>query len=744
MNQNNNTKKKSNSFLNRIKTTYHNLRTKLDEFSSVDISINKNMRHSIPTSEKIVKRKNEPQNIIVKAISFMTNAGLSRANRFYPCEYDIDLIKTAINTDSYLKVAIQKNTQLFFKAGYTFRSENDEAAKYIERRFRIMDYCTGQSGDILWKGIQHDLECFSNAFLIKSRVDTIPFVNAKGITNSGKPVGGYFRVDPSTISVKYDDNGYVTKYKQRLINGKEKDFSPEDVIHFVYDAEAGSIWGTPRMVASLEDIKLLRHVEGSVISMMYRFAMPLIHLKVGTQQLSGSDKEVRDAQRSLEGSPPDGIYVTNERSEFKAVALDGATLDASSYLTYFENRVFSVLNMSQAMMGRGGSKQDADSMEEQMHNKIKNDQNLFAVQFRNEIINELLLEGGFDPISNENDVVNFVFNEVNTDTKVKLENHELTKFTANLITIDEARHNIGIKSDNLDESRLYANMIQQKNELEQIEVQNENAIALAKISAANSADSSDSSSSYTKKNTGNGKTTQTKTGGTNAAKSKNQPSNQHGTFSAKVSESYLHNTDSLESRVLQEKIKLLCNRYDDLCNKLLERDDENAIKSCVNVYIQEYSDVVNNLVKSYTYYGSKAAANDLGETYLNEYSHIPYSLNIYVENTLKRLFSDIAGKAISYNSDYIKKESAINSMKYRVRFLCDYAAHKAYWYSYLKTANDFGITEAIIQSNKDGNHSLKDGTVIKTSNFSLDDIPSFSANCSCSAVLRRNTASKNK
>ena len=241
-----------------------------------------------------------------------------------------------------------------------------------------MQYCTGCSIDRLLRNIAADLESYSNAFLIKTRQKEIPLINAKGIVASGNPVAGYYRVHPASMQAQYNDDGILIGYKQRITSGKEKVFKKEDVIHFTLDQDAGTIWGTPRWVASLEDIKLLRKVEANVIALVYRFAMPLFHMKVGLPQTGfrGTKKEVEDAKNTIERTPMDGMLVTTEATEIKAVGAEGNALDVTGYLSYFEKRVFSALNMSDAMMGRGGAKQDASSMEELVHNIIKDEKTI--------------------------------------------------------------------------------------------------------------------------------------------------------------------------------------------------------------------------------------------------------------------------------------------------------------------------------------------------------------------------------
>ena len=103
------------------------------------------------------------------------------------------------------------------------------------------------------------------------------------------------------------------------------------------------------------------------------------------------------------------------------------------------------------------------SMEEQEHDAVKFYQRTLAIFIENTIFTELLIEGGFNPVINEQDIVHFQFNEINLDTKVKMETHAMNQFQGNAIPFEEMRQMLGKRADNVDETRLFANMITQPN-----------------------------------------------------------------------------------------------------------------------------------------------------------------------------------------------------------------------------------------------------------------------------------------
>ena len=60
-------------------------------------------------------------NFTVRFANLFSLGGVVRRDSFYKCEYDLTEIQSAAEADSYLKVAMQRYKQLFFKAGYVFR-----------------------------------------------------------------------------------------------------------------------------------------------------------------------------------------------------------------------------------------------------------------------------------------------------------------------------------------------------------------------------------------------------------------------------------------------------------------------------------------------------------------------------------------------------------------------------------------------------------------------------------------------
>lgn len=622
-------------------------------------------------------------NFAVKSVGFLTSQ-VYRREIFSRPEYNLEEIRDASESDSYIKISFSKYSYLIFKAGWTFKSDNQEAIDYLNKRFKLMSYCTGKPMDILLQEIADDFTRYSNVILLKSRVDSIPGVKATPF-DSDQVVGGYCRVDPASVKIKRDKYGNVIKYEQGH-GANKKQFFPRDVIHMYYDKDANNAFGTPRIIAALDDVKLLRKIEGNIVALIHRFSMPLYQWKIGIPEVGfqGTDAEINRAKREVESSSLDGLIITNEKTEIKAIGAEGHALNAEPYLRYFEDRVFSALGVSASQMGRGGAKQDADSMEAQIHDTVKFIQRTISTWIKETVITELLLEGGFNPFDGSADV-EFAFEEISLETKLKKENHEMLKYQSNVTTFEEARRKMGMKDTVEDEDRLYQRMIADKSSIDQIDRNGEWQERLAKINAAktaaNNSSSSSSSNSSSKSSVSTSKSKARNTSGqkqpNKAATNNNRPQNQHGTSSVKVKE--------LSDLVLDFVLDL---QEDSISNETVINLYENTI---YDYFIRELNRISLKAINEAT-----IEINSVDESY-----HLLPNKKIDISSQNKELQKNIRTILEDMNDSSSNNKDDISSLSnyctYRLKLLLEQHTKTTYDFSYIKAGSLLGMKEVYIK-----------------------------------------------
>lgn len=395
--------------------------------------------------------------------------------------YDLAQIKNAVLTDSYLAVAVRKFSQLITKAGYQIKSKNEDAANYVNDRIKVIEFRTKIPFYTLITSIARDLYTYSNSYIIKTRDNNTEKFGLKAEKIfSGGAISGLFLADPASVTIRRNDAGAIDAY---VINQEE--YSPNDVIHLYIDKMNNADYGTSRIYSALEDVTMLRKAEGLVMTILYRFAIPVLHIKVGNtaEGQYATQKEIDDARDAFQEMPNDGFIVTNERTAIEAITPNMQANQLLKFLEYLELRVFSALNASKSSMGRGGGQSSADNTEALMHDEVRAFQNVITNFIEKYLFTELLLEGGFNPLLNKDDYVLFAFNEVSIDTKIKLESNTIQKYQGNVIDLDEARRELGL-SNELSEEDMYAFKITQKGKLDLVDAQANAAIKTAKATAA--------------------------------------------------------------------------------------------------------------------------------------------------------------------------------------------------------------------------------------------------------------------
>lgn len=434
-----------------------------------------------PSSRGVGAVNRDPKVLRIKRLGYelITGGGAGGRDSFEAPDVSFEIIDNAIQRDSYTAQTMMKYSELIFKSGYQLKWKNEQAYSYLQVRLDMMAAATGIPTERLFQGIADDLVRYSNCFLVKARakkgVGLPPGLPVTPILPSKEGIAGYFRLAPKTITISRDINGTVLNYRQEVEGGDPLDFKPEDIVHLTINHSIGKAFGDPWITSVLEDIRLLRKVEENVAILLYRHIFPLLLYKIGLaeQGKEATEEEMEVARANIGSIPADGGIVVPERHKIETVKIEA--INVKEYLDYFEQRVFTGLGMSQVDMGRGdtANKNTADAMSGMKVDRIKGWQRAAESQIDKFVVDEILIEGGFDPLVNSEFDVNFVFNEIENEKKIGLENHAISKWNNNLATFEETRTDIGYDPV-ADESRLHFQMIGMALESAKAEIANKN------------------------------------------------------------------------------------------------------------------------------------------------------------------------------------------------------------------------------------------------------------------------------
>jgi hypothetical protein len=641
---------------------------------------------------------------------------------------DLAEIGRAYYTDSYIRRAVDKHSALMFKNGWEISGKNDQAVEYVWTRLKLMSEATSQSIDSFLQEISDNLILYGNAYVVKARAKKsgLPSgVTAVGYS-SKQPVAGYFVLPAPNVTVSRDDNGKILAYEETAgTGGQGVQYKPEDIIHFTYRKPSGRAYGVPFIFNALDDVKLLRQIEENVARLIYRNLFPLYLYKVGIDKpgFEATDEEIENLREEIRNIPVDGALVVPERHNIEVVGSQGQAIDANGYLKYFRQRVFSGLGVSDTIMGISdtANKSTSDNQSSDLNDSVKDFQKTFADIAKFAIINELLFEGGFDPIMNPDDEVDFVFNEIEFDAKIKRENHVIQMFMQNSITFEEMRQFLG-HDTTVDESRLYANMFA--------------------VSTGAAADSE---------------------GAASQGNNKDQPENQHGKQTSpgkpKTSEAGTKNISVSENTKLTESAQLVnlseslqigsftkkieqhwSDAMDDVQGRVSKNEDTNTITSFTTGLVgQLINDQVHPFVERSFLHGFQEGLIQMG----NQLTKLqPGDVQVAVgkhSQSFEKLMKDITR---SVSACYEKEtpaahiNHAFTANRYRIGFIAKRIAYEAYNYGVALAAERAKKEKVYVQHKPNCCKTcLSASSEILLSDGWRDQIPPHHTNCECTIVL---------
>jgi hypothetical protein len=407
-------------------------------------------------------KANSTKSMVVKRLGMAFDAN---GSTFEEPAFDLTEVEKAYNTESYVRQAVDKYVDLTFKEGWLLKGKNVNSVDYIKARFRMLGIASGTPMDQFLLEMSEDLVKYSNVFIIKARAKAGSTPNIPGVRIAGidgkQPVTAYFLLNPTTITIRRDKNGNIQKYKQTTSGQSPVEYNAEDIIHITYKKDRGYAFGQPIVTPCIDDIKALRDAEENVLRLIYQHLFPFYVYTVGLAQpgYEATDDEIEKVKDTIQNMAVDGGMVVPERHNIEIKTAAGA-FDAAEYLQYFEKRVFTGLGVSEVQMGRGGTsnRSTSDTLSSEMHDRVKAFQKTLTRAIDFQIIYELLVEGGFDPLTNPDDDVSFVFNEIELDAVIKMQNHMIYKYEHNAVTEDEMRQELGMDPIT-DRGQMFVNLV---------------------------------------------------------------------------------------------------------------------------------------------------------------------------------------------------------------------------------------------------------------------------------------------
>ena len=146
--------------------------------------------------------------------------------------------------------------------------------------------------------------------------------------------------------------------------------------------------------------------------------------------------------------PVHRVLISDSCSQYRYMTSDNISVedyDGIMYCYNVPNHLFITRrNGKIAIQGNTANRSTGDNMTSEMADRIRAMCRIIEMFFNSFVIKELLMEGGYDPILNVEQVVDFKFDDNDVDVMIKKEVHAIYKYEHNAITEEEMRDELGM------------------------------------------------------------------------------------------------------------------------------------------------------------------------------------------------------------------------------------------------------------------------------------------------------------
>lgn len=358
--------------------------------------------------------------------------------RFRACVPQVDTRQFSALTDVYaldsdVQRSVLRHVELALGGGLTYVAKNQKAAEALAERLNMMAVLSGLGNVRQWFfEIFLDESIYGNAFLYrrKTRAD-VPLASAKPRTAIAYDV-----IAPETVTVQLGKDNRVEGFRSSGV-----DYSPKDIVHLPYLRPSGHLFGLSPLFALLDDVRMVRGIEDITYEMVKKNLHPILHARVGVDvPVRIADSELQVVDEAIQHMDPhSGYIVTRGHTELKMLGAESMALRTEGLIDRFRSRSYDALNLPADRI------RNKDRIPPEMKDRVKTLREMVMGLLETTVFYEMLLDEGFDPIHKPEDRVTVLFEALDPDDQIKIENHLQQQYVQGSRGLNEIRKSMRLE-----------------------------------------------------------------------------------------------------------------------------------------------------------------------------------------------------------------------------------------------------------------------------------------------------------
>jgi hypothetical protein len=371
--------------------------------------------------------------------------------------FNYDRIDAFYMKESYFSRSLVRQIETMLRNGFEYISDDKEFLNIMKMEMSRIHMDSGISTRQLVYGMTMSLLKYGIVIIHKVRETVkddiaIDDKRRKRITKlrliSPHDVMFYVNQKGKIMGIQEIRYSLLSSFFQKTFGGGAGYGIPiEDLaIGYMYDP-GDKMFPEPPCFQILDDILTLRSLEETIELLGFQFGSPLLHAKVGTDELPSNDVEVANVNARLGEMASNGMVTTDHRVSIDVINLQKGTIDLIPYVEYFKNRVLIGSGSSPMSVGEGNSanRNTAESLDNALADRCTYLSTVVSDMFNYNIIPDITVKSETpyeykDIFNKMGDLKGYIeFNEPTLEKKIARENSVINLWEGNLMPLSQAR-----------------------------------------------------------------------------------------------------------------------------------------------------------------------------------------------------------------------------------------------------------------------------------------------------------------
>ena len=261
-----------------------------------------------------------------------------------------DLYRKIYENIGVVSNAVDNTANFAIQSGYELEGSD-------ENKTKVQKWIEDNNFNSVLLNIMKQMQVFGNAYLeISDEIKLLPVENMYVVVRKGDK-----------------NDGEIIGYKQMLNTRKAIDFNVDEVVHFKWKELGPSFYGTSDLKSSVGILTKLLNLEEDVGEILHRYAHPIIHYKLGTDEVPATQAQLDDFVSLKNNLRVGEDLVTSSNVDHQIISADMRMIQIDGLVKHMENQLIAGLQVPEIFV-RGGetsNKATSDTELQAFDRKVK-------------------------------------------------------------------------------------------------------------------------------------------------------------------------------------------------------------------------------------------------------------------------------------------------------------------------------------------------------------------------------------